>query len=966
MSRPIPSSTPPSSPSSASAQGHNRVLLAYLKKSSPGAASPVDGSIATPRDTVNISFEQIHDSSSSVQFPNSSYATEERKRNNSSASDLKKLEDIEKLIKSLRKKLKELKNNGSQKMAVKTRQQIKEKAFERHELRKKLGIEPESSQKNSGNKKMPESRTSEKSSQNTNSAEDINAKLAQLKVSLRKANDGNKEKEAARLEKEIKKLEDLRKDFSSSSRSSIRKESSAPAVANSPETLSSLIQKLPQTYLKDDRVTSLLDIVARIGDRKQVATENLKKLEHNKAPVDQIIEAKEQVNQLCSEIETLIKAIGLLATKLAEVAAEVGFQNRPKQASSSIQSPDGGEHTPISTRKILKRATTRHRDGHSSSTPLSKLDSPNRKSTLYPKEEVRNILNTKGKQKYDGLKSVTDALSDELDALQARQTSLQKSIGIEKNPKTQVKLIEELKQVDRKIINAYKKLEPYLIKTEAIEQIALPKGERLSAKEKEKRYNALIGKFRSARTARLEKTYLDLLDEFKKSNDRSLVGSTLRPMGGGTVANASTFSVGNGLSRGLNAPLASAGMSAWSSFIGATASGTLHALLTTPILKQVMRETWTSPALADYNNYFKLKGASWGDWWRGEEDKPKYASKNPDSKELLTIKQRLAEEKPFTTLLGDRYRVEEAPYYFFSLNYLLKSLGSGFLPAAAPDKSVFAGLEAGMHIPAGWISGAETSLLIHSLRSEVPGAKLLPSPPREIAAAEAAYLDALLHDLREAHKNIGKDQQITDADFNDRELTKAILKVEKALASAELRSGFLGTFRNEFWAQFATKDATADTIAEIVARISVLLSTSLASNLVADWRNSKDPVMAFLGHAIPAASLIIPIFGWTMRPLVSGLVRGVIQAFINGRAPGLANSKLSEGTTVVDVGGALKSNSPDGADDSVVISVDSETFEDTTEASEESSAVVGAPSENDATESDDEWHGNANPNFAGY
>ena len=111
MSRPIPSSTPPSSPSSASAQGHNRVLLAYLKKSSPGAASPVDGSIATPRDTANISFEQIHDSSSSVQFPNSSYATEERKRNNSSASDLKKLEDIEKLIKSLRKKLKELKVN---------------------------------------------------------------------------------------------------------------------------------------------------------------------------------------------------------------------------------------------------------------------------------------------------------------------------------------------------------------------------------------------------------------------------------------------------------------------------------------------------------------------------------------------------------------------------------------------------------------------------------------------------------------------------------------------------------------------------------------------------------------------------------------------------------------------------------------------------------------------------------------
>jgi hypothetical protein len=262
-----------------------------------------------------------------------------------------------------------------------------------------------------------------------------------------------------------------------------------------------------------------------------------------------------------------------------------------------------------------------------------------------------------------------------------------------------------------------------------------------------------------------------------------------------------------------------------------------------------------------------------------------------------------------------------------------------------------------MHLPMGWISGAETSMLIQEQRSQLPKAKLVPLPSREIASAEAEYLAALLVDLQGGLQNLLHSKQLRPEDPNEREMLKAISRTSKALDSAKLRSKFLGTLRQEISAGFANLDATLDTLTEMISRTLVLLPSSGASYLLASWRASPDPLTAALGHIIPALLLILPP-GWTMRPLTSGIIRAALQAIFNGRAPDVA---AVQGVNIPDT---LRENSPDDTElvdaSDVTIHIHGNVSDD------ESSEVVGSASAGDVSDSDDEWHGQGKRDFVGF
>lgn len=562
---------------------------------------------------------------------------------------------------------------------------------------------------------------------------------------------------------------------------------------------------------------------------------------------------------------------------------------------------------------------------------------------------MAHLLNTTGKQRADKILAKTDQLSNTLDELLKKRIALHKDIQSATNSSTRSELARQCQALDEQILSCTANLNRIVKKTEAIENAVLPKSERLPAADREKRYAALLGRFKSEETKKLEATHKQLLEAYIQEN---AAGTTTLTMLGGAIANLCTFSVGTATTRAMGAY----GMGLAGTFGGAVISGALHAVLTLPILKQVMRETWTSPILAEYNNYWKLVGASWGDWWRSEQDKAKYTSKNPGKTELLTIEQRLAEEEAFGPLFSNRFKVEELPYFTFMGNYISKGFASGTQAVTSLGKTAYVWADGAMHIPMGWISGAETSVLIQELRSQLPTAKLVPLPSRELAAAEAACLESLLGDLTAGLATLRNDDKRNADDPSDREMLKAMAKTRKALASANLRSQVLGTLRQEIKAQFTSQDAFLDLLAEVVARIVVLLPSSAVGYAMAAWRMSSDPLTAMLGHMVPAVLLILPP-GWTARGLVSGPVRAALQAIVNGRAPDIAAGKTAPSTTATRVPTAARATSPDGTDadaeQSVVISFGSETSD---ESSEESSVVVTL-TEGDVSDSDDEWDG---------
>lgn len=899
-------------------------------------------SATTQKTTERKTSELVDSASSSMIYPNTAHANREKEENIQKQKILTRLRDLDKEIKISKKNLIQAKKQEDHKLSENLQKKLESLYFERSDLRKKNRSQ------------------SKKSESSCNHSKEL---LTDYQQRLEIAIKHEKEKEAAALQRKIDEI-----------KSSLGEDSNyadpAPVESSSP------IPIFETGKSHADPIAAVESLLSDLVRDKGELIENIASLQKAGGNSDATDEAIKNIQITEGTIKTLDELLRQLKNgSRSDPTPETSPAHQSEPAASSTQ--PASKHP---TRDLVRNLTARRQKNQDEPAPMKRSENPARNSTLYPREELHALLNPAEKNKVKGLSSATDELCDEIDELNDKKNIIKNSIASEDLPKKQKRPSEELDAINKALSSKYLKLNRIIKKTEVYENRHLDDSRPLSMKEKDDRYNALVEKFKSERTTALEKKYKDSLQNYIKENES---GTTLLTMLSGAVANLSTFSIGSAVTRvlgGYGHPIPGA-------YTGAAVSGSLHAILTLPILKQGMRETWTSPALSEYNNYWKLVGASWGDWWRGEQTIAKYPSKNPQKLEPLNITERLAEEKDFWgEIFYNRFMVEELPYFSFMVNYVLKSWSAAQLPYLPLSASASTWIEGAMHLPMGWISGAETSLFIQKQRSGIPGAKKIPIPSSTIAAAEAEFLRSLVTDLTLAHTNLRTELKQNPSELSERELLKAIARTQKALASAERRSGFLGTLRQEIMAQFSNQDAILDSIAEIVARIVVLLPSSAVGHLAASWRNSANPLEVFLGYAIPAVLLILPP-GWTGRPLVSGAVRAALQAFVNGRASDTKVSSQTLSTNTAKVPPAVKEVSLHGIagndESDVIVNVGDEISEDSSydssafvtassedetsddERSEDSSAVVSAP-EGDETTDDEEWVGNAKPDYVGF
>lgn len=503
----------------------------------------------------------------------------------------------------------------------------------------------------------------------------------------------------------------------------------------------------------------------------------------------------------------------------------------------------------------------------------------------------------------------------------------------------------EIAEKEKMLVEHKKKQRKFFIKVgkliearDKLEEKELPEIPRPTQKEKDEAYKVLLESVKSIQTRGLEKIHTDMLAELERTTGASLFSTSAYTLLAGASAFSVSFLIANTLSRFVPRPLIAI------SWVGApSVAGTLHVITATPMAKQVMQRAWTSNAMGELNNHFKLRGSALRDWWRGESNEPKYASKDTTKTDKISITERLKEEKPFSSLFYDRYMTEELGYYSYSMNYTFKAIAAaGISHFLAGGSWASKGAEAAMHGLLGAFSGAEYLLAQQEQRSKHPNAKQSALPTRECFAAEAAALQSLRDDLQAkitAYRNqLNKDPK----DKTESNLNKALRKTDKALIAATLRSGVLGTLRYEFWAQFSP-EAIRDTLSEVLGRILSLVPTALVSELTKSWRASPDPLLMFLGHALPAVVLIAPP-GFTARPFYSGVIRALLKAFETD----------TENKTVVTRAPDLKSI---GEDDSEVETISSSASQRSSKENASESVIVDQPSE--ADDSDEEkWEGN--------
>jgi len=375
----------------------------------------------------------------------------------------------------------------------------------------------------------------------------------------------------------------------------------------------------------------------------------------------------------------------------------------------------------------------------------------------------------------------------------------------------------------------------------------------------------LLESCKSDKTYSLEEKYDALEAELKQENANSPY--TQAKIGiAGASAFSTSFLIADSLSR-------IAGVSA---YIPAFIAGTLHVIAAGPIAKSIMPNMWSSPVLAELNNNFKLRGASWGEQWQGHASEKKYLSKYPEHPGKISIEQRLEEEQSLNNLLAARYKDEEAGYFFFTINYLLKAIGAAMVSKAfSTGTQTYKLIEATLHGVCGNLSGANYLFSQQAARSERNQSTHLLTPTRKIFSAKAEELQSLLDDLANNLKEYERNSLHDTRDLTHHLLIKAQQQVQNELKIATLQASWLGIFRHELSTNFA-HGSRLDTIAEILGRSLSLLPLSIVNEVTADWRNSSDPWMVFIGHALPAAILTMPP-GLTARPLYIGAIRSALQ-----------------------------------------------------------------------------------------
>lgn len=670
-----------------------------------------------------------------------------------------------------------------------------------------------------------------------------------------------------------------------------------------------------------------LDPLANIRKQLDERLNKIGKLDQQLASPKRSHAKQDDIRELQEERQALEEEAGHLKSVLRFLEKQAPPQGPIDGEPRSVSTTPAPPARASSLSKMVRTATANRRRNAIASrppspsdtshpTPLKALHEKSRNSTLLMPEDLKKHFSEAALEEIEQLDEEIENLANNVDLLLETRRRLRRSGNPDGVADDREALQKQQRALDKSILKGNLKLGKLIEQREKLEVKVLP-NQGLTAKEQAEKYKAFLESYKSDKTRALEKTHAHRLAEQAREWSSGCAEWGLRSLAGFT-ANAFSFFIGNSIARALAVPVVG-------SVVSMPVAAFLHVMLGGPIVKQVLNRTWTAPALIELNNYFKLLGASWADYATGETEVRKYASKNPDRKEKLTIGERRAEERGFWPMFWDRYKTEEVGYYAYTVNYALKALAAGGLATAVDPKGpVYKATEWAMHGVMGWMSGAEYVVASQDARSQVPGAAQVVLPNRATSAAEADALESLLNDLQKALETSRAQLPKDPGDPTERELLKAIRKTEKALAVARKKSEFLGTFAHEFTAQFATKEATADTLSESLGRTISLAPVAVLAEFLVPWRTSGNFWLTTAAHALQALLLIMPP-GFTARPVYSGLLRAMMQAGMNERgAPPAKTGRTGQPqpSGSADVSGSVPLH--DQGDESTVVEVSSD------------------------------------------
>lgn len=640
-----------------------------------------------------------------------------------------------------------------------------------------------------------------------------------------------------------------------------------------------------------------------------------------KANKEEIAQCQKEVDGLQTDIAQLKQILRITAQSIENKQNIDGQQDT--SASQSPTQPVKG-----SVQQMLQRTKTGRRrpdipretenakaTGSSASTQRQKLHaSSDKNSALFSRSDLNSYFTNEAKKTLGMLNEKIQAVAESIDTLLEQRNDINKK-------KSEPKSDDQMLKIDEKIKKLVLKLARLINRVTLIEELASPSDELSSVNKKKEKYDEIIQKHQSDQTINLNTAYQQKKAAYEHSVLKTCGTNTMSLMAG-FVANFSSFFWGNTLSRYAAASLPTA-----ASYMGGALSGLLHVVLGGPVLKTVSAASWDAPALVEFNTYWKVAGSLWGDRfraalgklgidrWVDENYKKKYLSADPDKPDYIDIEQRWQETRGLWPLFKARYRTEEAAYFSYAMNFTFKAgMATGMAKLMATQSGASRAIEWILHSVMGWFSGAQTVAGIQLARSQVPGAKEVVSPSREVHAAHAAMLQSLLGDLQNAYRKLRTQSPPTTDARTERELLKAIRRTQKSLDEANTKSHLGGTFWFEFLAQFKTLDAAADAAAEVLGRALSVMPSAALSNSLAGWRVSGNPALVFAGHMLPALLLISPP-GWTARPLYAGFFRALFQMVINETSPKL-NAVSKTTTTAV----------PDDLHDSIVDGSESSSY----------------------------------------
>jgi hypothetical protein len=917
-------------------------------------------------------FTAVHTAANTAHYPNSNQADKEKVQNNAQQARMQGVSNSNDQIKQQHRETLQARKKPGIASVQQFTDQIRQIKQSHPESNGQLGKSSSSNKLPKSNNEKSNEIESQEESEKRRSLKKLANDIHDCNASIKSAAEKNQEKELERLQKNLQHLQQqqatlqqaLSSDRNTDSDSSVgppsenseSEDSRFLSDANSPQTIEEELRPFHETLSKWEEELNKNKTELVIKTRA-------------KADKEEIAQYQQEVNALQTDIEKLRQIL-----HIAAIDPESTLDTPNAEGDPLTQSPKQAEKSSVAD--VIRRTKTGRRNYAASEnrvqsttlssttpTPLKQLDgSSTRKGALLSRDDLKPLFTTEAQKTLQKIDEKIEAVGEAIDTLIAKRNEIRKEIKDKNGNQDQLQQAKEVRKIDLKIQKRVLELTRLINRQTIVEDLVSPGTEQLSPKQRHERHEAVLRKYKSKNTLKVEEDYKKKRAEYERKVLGSWSTNALSILAGG-VTNFSTFFWGNSLTRLLASTLPEA-----AGYIGGAVAGLLHVVVGGPVLKQVASASWNSPALTEFNNYWVVGGSLWGDRfraglgklgverWVGENHKEKYLSANPKHIGLVDIEQRWKETLGLWTLFKGRYKTEEAAYYSYSMNFTFKAaVAGGFAQLMATKSDASRVIEWVVHSVMGWFSGAETVAGIQFARSQVPDAEESVIPNREIHAAHAAMLESLLKDLEDAYGKLRTQTPSAAGNSEQRDLLKAIRRTQKALDQAKTKSGFGGTFWFEFLAQFKTVDARADAAAEVIGRALSVMPSAALSNHLASWRTSGDPWLTFAGHALPGLLLIAPP-GWTMRPIYAGFFRALFQMVINEASPKANTSGHATTTTAV----------PDDLHDSIVDGGDSSSYlgsEFSEKDKADESAVVTISerdqvSDDDSDTDDERWIGN--------